>query len=194
MPRRMLLTAVLALLAAAPAASAKEVEKVQVCGAAGCSDVTKVAGQSLFFDSTTPGDPPAPSAFVRIHFRVGDGSGQHHDTFAIVATTDGRHLRTGGPDGAPAWFTLRADQGAAVRRAIRGIEPFPASRMPATAPYVPPTARVVETFSPAAATATSDDGGIATGTLVLGGGVLLLALAGLARLRPRRAPRPSGAA
>jgi hypothetical protein len=192
---RTIAVAVLATLVAAPAALSKGVEKVEVCGVAGCSDVSRDVGSRLLFDNTTPGDPPSPTAFVRIRFTVGDGRGGHHETFAVLTTADGRHLRSGSPSGrGQAWYTLRADQRVEVRKAIEGIEPFPASRMPATAPYVPPAARVVETFSPAAATTASDDGGIATGTLVLGGGVFLLALAGLARFRPRRAPRPSGAA
>lgn len=195
MLRRAVLAVSLTAVLAVPAASAKEVEKVEVCGAEGCADVTGKVGESLFFDMTTPGDPPRASAFLRVRFTVGDGSGEHHETFAMLVTADGRHLRSGGPDGAPAWFDMTSEQTAALRRAIRGAEPFPASRMPATKPYEPPTARVVETFSPADATtdtatdtATADDGGSGVAAMLLGGGALLALLAGAA-VRRRRLPR-----
>jgi len=187
MLRRTASIVTLTALFAVPAASAKEVEKVEVCGAQGCSNVTKDVGESLFFDMTTPGDPPRASAFVRIRFTVGDGSGKNHDTFAMLTTADGRHVRSGGPNGAPAWFDLTSEQAAAVRRAIRGVAPFPASRMPATKPYEPPTARVVETFSPAETAPATDGGGISSTTIVLIGAGAAVALLATAARRRRRA-------
>jgi hypothetical protein len=133
MIRRLAILTALAALGLPAAALAKEPVKATVCGANGCAS-------SEDKDAILPlveGGPPvatlpkvgAPAYRVRLTISVDDGSTAQRrktDTFTNWMSPKLRLVR----GSAGTWMTMPAPTLAALRHVARGIQPFPAARLP----------------------------------------------------------------
>jgi hypothetical protein len=153
-PRRLphLLVLALVALAVMPAvASAKRIVRAEVCGADDCTTVRGAALMDLA-DGGPPTDPPraaAPFFTARITVEVENG---RNETWTSTFVPNGGLLR--GADGT--WMDAPIQTENAFKRAARGLEAFPASKL---GPLPSPTqARVDEVVTPAADPAPVDDG------------------------------------
>jgi hypothetical protein len=193
----------LAALAAAPCTTvAKEIGRVRACGADGCRVVTqRVPDESIFETGTLGEGPPAPQPFVvvRVEIRDGDGSVESGWRFAFVPAPG--VVRYEAEPGVFHWGTLSPDRARAMRRVVRGVRPWPASRFPRDPREAAPAgvARAAET-APARVSAAAGRGGEGgtppPGRLAAGGAALALvaaaATAGLRRRRRSGAAAPPG--
>jgi hypothetical protein len=180
---RLTTTLLAVLLLAAPTAIAKEVEKVTVCGAAGCVDRTDRADESVV-GTGGPIDPPSTkSDWYDIRMAIGDGE-RVVDTFPIVYVPAQSAIRSQDEHGNPAWYT--AGDAPALDRLVEGITPRPARTLDLSGVRLEePTARVDQTFAP-----TPPDDGAGFPWLVL---LVLVLPAGVLIYRRSRTPGTSAA-
>jgi hypothetical protein len=115
--------------AVTPAAEAKQIESVEVCGSARC---VEVHGDDMFalaepgppFYGYRTGDPPRKSSpFYRVAITVGGGGA--HESFKVDLLPRAGLVR--GADGA--WTRLTARARRALARATADLPPLPASRL-----------------------------------------------------------------
>ena len=115
--------------AVTPAADAKKIEAVEVCGSSRCVDVR---GDDMFalaepgppFYGYRSGDAPRRSSpFYRVAITVGGGGG--HESFHVDLLPRAGLVR--GTDGA--WTRLTARARRALARATADLPPLPASRL-----------------------------------------------------------------
>jgi hypothetical protein len=180
MRRAVIAAVVLAALAVAPAAAAKEITSVKVCGADRCvtsRDATLLQG--LMNGGGTGSAPQHPAGAIRLRSRVGEpGGGAFHFTNWWVPGTGLLLVEDGG------WITLPDRVAGVLETVSTGLRPYPARRLglPAAAP-APAPAR------PAPATDEADGG---VDWLLVGGLCVIAAIAagGLALVLRRR---PGGA-
>ena len=129
--RHVLALALLATLAAAPAAQAKQVNALTVCGADGCREAPRAIGQALHdhgWAASATRPRPAP------HFRFILGIGDDHQTFATDRLTYVPSTRAiGGQDG---WWRVDRGTAAKIERALAKRRPLPAAKLRATAATV----------------------------------------------------------
>jgi hypothetical protein len=122
------------LLASVPAA-AKEVTDATVCGSNECAEAEDSSLIQPIVEGRGPTDPPDhPSGWFRTTVTVA-GEGGASDRFSFAAFPRDRLIR--GEDGA--WMAMSARTARVYRRLVRGIEPLPALRLPASA-AAPPVA------------------------------------------------------
>jgi hypothetical protein len=150
------LIAVSALLAAAPAVSAKEISKVTVCGDDGdCASVTAReigrGGLDELAAITAEGPPPekaAPWYRIKITMAYHDGEGTGHNSWTVAYVPSEGMIRGQGDGGRPVWGLAVPESRRILSKLTAGVEPLPASRL--TGLHVtPPAAQVSEVFSPA---------------------------------------------
>jgi hypothetical protein len=163
----------IALLAPAGTAAAKGVSAATVCGANTCNEVTD---HSLLMPLAEGGPPiasdPKRGEFYEVRIEVHGGGVR--DQFRVLALPAQRMLRA--PDGT--WTQLSERSAAALRRASRGLEPFPAADLPRD-----PPARVAGVFDPASE---ADGGGVPRAALVAAGAAAAVSVLALLGLRRRR--------
>ena len=133
MQRTLVLAAVAVLaLAAAPAASAKEIAKAEVCGADGCStasgDDRQVLGQG-----GASRTPPAAAPFYMVRIEVDTGAG-HTERWEMTAVPERRALRA--EDGT--WLEMPPEVAAVIAKLTAGRRGFPASGLMGAAPRPAP--------------------------------------------------------
>ena len=135
MPRRILATPALALAAlalTAPAAPAKQLTQALVCGASGCRDVSDRFGhgERALETGAAAAGPTQRAPFYRVRFAIGEG-GRAHAQFHVVYVPSQR-LTSSVDDqvGQRTWAQMTDDAARLYRRAVRGITPLPASRLP----------------------------------------------------------------
>ena len=135
--RRMLVLAAAAALtlAAAPAAVAKEVEQVQVCGPDDCATVGDENARMTIIDGGPPRTPPteAPYWEVRVTMvmsaeETGGAAEEHAWSFAAVPSKDAARAEDG------TWMQPPREATALVKEYSEGIDPYPASHMVGWAP------------------------------------------------------------
>ena len=121
---------VLAVLAAAPSAAAKEIQSVTACGAGDCA-TSKAGGLLLAMtDVGPPADGPASQApFYKLTVVVGDG-GKAVGRFESWWDPSAGLLL--GEDGT--WMAVRPALGRRLNRLTRGLAPRPAARLPGVRP------------------------------------------------------------
>lgn len=135
MQRRLIPAAVAAVaLAAAPAAGAKEISNAEVCGTAGaCQTVDDEASRMALMTASGRSIAPPPEApyyDVRAEYSHGD----QRQWVSYVAVPSRRAVRY--EDGA--WYVMTAEQGALIRKATAGAEPYPAAGLIGAAPAADP--------------------------------------------------------
>ena len=188
------LVAVVLLLAVAPAAVAKEISKVEVCGSDGCNVL--VAGEGppgngitqrellAFTEVVGPTDPPPAASgwfWVRITM-THDGVDENSWTNAWVPSA--RLLRARDDTGKGfTWFTVPRDTALSFRKVTRMLDPLPAATLRGLDAKLPPPRVDSAVTAPAPPPDRSD--GMPWGWIVLA-----VAPAGLiAALLRRHAPR-----
>jgi hypothetical protein len=142
MSRRMMLVApalaALTLTLTPPAAPAKELEQALVCGASGCTDVTDRVphDESMLQTSVIDPGPSKRESFYRIRFGLGDGhSARAQGSWRVLyVPSQGIVGSVDGSTGQRIWSRMTPDGQAAFRRAVRGIAPLPAKRLPLPRP------------------------------------------------------------
>lgn len=185
MPRRpALLLALLALLAAAPSAHAKQINSMAVCGNDGCRDVDRAIGQALHGAGSAPTvATPRRAPHYRFILRIGDDQ-QTFGTDRLVYVPSAQAL-----GGAGGWWRVDRGTAAKLQDALATRRPLPAAELPSTAAAIarPDSNGQPEVITPPASTpAEAADGGPAWWTFAAGG-LLAAALAvGLWRLRRGR--------
>lgn len=125
------LVALAAAVTAPSTAPAKEIGRVRACGADGCRVVTqRVPDESIFDTGALGAGPPAahPFVVVRIEIRGGDGTLESGWRFAFVPALG--MVRYEAEPGVFHWGTLTPERTRAMRRVVRGVRPWPASRFP----------------------------------------------------------------
>jgi hypothetical protein len=174
---RRIATALAVVLWLLPAAVAegKGLAAIEVCGARDCreaEDRGRLAG--LVFGGRPSGPPATPAAWYRMTVAVHAEDAPDRSTAIVVPSAE----RIRGEDGT--W--MEADFGfEAFRELVRGLRPYPASKLALEAPPLP-RARVAEVVEPPA-----DPGG--TGGFAWpwpAGGALALMVVGAAALGARR--------
>jgi hypothetical protein len=180
--RHVLPLALLATLAAAPSAQAKQIDALTVCGADGCRDVPRAIGQALHELGGAPlATTPREAPHYRLVMRIGDG----HRTFgtdSLVYVPDARAI---GGDGG--WSRLDRGTAAKLQRAVSRRRPLPGAKLPESTAAVagPGTGLPPEVVLPPTGTQPASSG---AGLGWWGLGVAALAAAlGLGVWRVRRA-------
>jgi hypothetical protein len=153
LPHPLALALAVAALALLPAvAAAKEIVKAEVCGAAGCREVTGSVVMDLP-DFGPPTDPPkeaAPFYTARLTVTVDGGKTETFDTTFVP-----RYGLMRGDDGT--WMDAPVQTEEAFKRATRGLEASPASELgPLPTPIAAQVDEVVR--PPADPAPVSDDG------------------------------------
>jgi hypothetical protein len=180
--RRLVLLAFAALLALPPAAGAKQVGGLTVCGRDGCHEVTAKAALKGFMSGYETLSPEKAEPFYAVRVAMmhdGERAGGWKVRYLpaaglIVAQADyGKKIWT-----RPAGVTARA-----LRRAARGLEPYPAAKL---GPVREPSPAAVE-VPPARVSAPAPGGGSSTLGMAGGAaGALAAALAAGALIARRR--------
>jgi hypothetical protein len=131
---RLLVLFLLVLGMAAPAASAKEVSRVEVCGSHGrCTSYDTSDFKSLMFlaQDAGPTDPPATAApWYRVRFTVDErehGGGYARWTVGYVPSSASLRVRDEG--GGFTWVALTPRAAAALERAARTVPALPGARL-----------------------------------------------------------------
>jgi hypothetical protein len=189
------LLAVVVLLAAAPAATAKEIAKVEVCGQGDCNVLVPGSGPpgnelkqrdlQALTEVVGPADPPpAPSGWFRVRVTI-EHEGVDASSWTNAWVPSARLLRARDETGKGyVWFTVPRDTALSFRKVTHRLHPLPAATLRGLDAKLPPphVDRVVTAPGPPAR-----GDGVPWGWIAL---ALALALAGLAAawLR-RRVPR-----
>jgi hypothetical protein len=150
-----LASALAALLLPAPA-PAKGVVKVVICGQNGCADVTRHARDTRLMDmGGAAGGPTANGpGFLRLRVSIGEGP----DTVATLRQlyVPARNIVAAQEDGGGwVWYSALPETTRILKRAARGMTPYPATRMPAAALRTTPPPQPPKTAPAPAKTETS---------------------------------------
>jgi hypothetical protein len=188
--------AVLATMVAATPTGAKEISSLLLCGARGaCHPVRGDAARQAFMSGSVQASPPDEHApFYSLVAGISEpGQGEIARSTVRWVPSAGR-IRTIADAGQPAWTRPAAQLTRALRKAARGLEPQPASRLgrlrasnPAAQAddVVPPP--VGEVLPPPARGEPAADGGSPATVVGLGaGGVAAIVAGGLVLVRRRR--------
>lgn len=175
MQRTLVLAAVAALaLVAAPAATAKEITRAEVCGADGCSSAA-AADREVLGNGGPPRTAPTAAPFYTVRITVDHREGASVG-WEMTAVPERHALRA--EDGT--WLDMPPDVAAVITKLAAGHRPFPASGLTGAAPPPKP--------HPAA---TSDTGGslwpeavLIALVLTAGGVVVVRAVRGSRRFGP----------
>ena len=135
MHRLVLAFAVLVILALPGAASAKELERVVVCGPSECA--TFQDHKTLrYFNWSDPGGVPPSSSYYRVKLVVAEGGGDTN-SWRILYDPARNVIRTTDETGAPIWRKLATHAPEATLARLDGMEPFapaPAAKQRPAAP------------------------------------------------------------
>jgi hypothetical protein len=185
--RRAALLATLAVVALPAAASAKEVSALTVCGTNGCRTITAAdALRSFMNDANVQAAPSHATEFLRLRAKV------THDGEDVGGWTSQwmrplNLIRSEGDEGSaftrPGAATTRA-----LRRAARGLRPYPAAKLAAV--REPSSVPVAAPPAPASRQA-ADGGSSPAGWIAAGGALAAAAAAALVVRRRRRGPAAS---
>jgi hypothetical protein len=178
-------------LAVPASASAKGVERADVCGASGCSSVDDEQTRYALLGGGEGIDPPKPGPFYRVRVVMREGETRHR--FNEDWLPSEHAIRVRGENGEPVWMRVLPETERALERATAGTTPYPASRIGDMGEPIRPT--VDSVFCPACRTSSDDGGGFPWWiAIVAGGAAALLAVSGrFYSTRRRAAARPSGA-
>jgi hypothetical protein len=135
-PTAPIAAAIAALLISAAPAAAKEVSKVQVCGAASCTTVDKSdniggGGDGLMVFAQDNGvaleDLQQPAPYYRVRITVDEGDSDFGWSIRYVPSA--KLIATRGESGELEWMDATDDFIAAMGQVTRGLDPIPAARM-----------------------------------------------------------------
>ena len=187
MRRLLLLLPAFAVLVLPPAAGAKEVGSLALCGTNGCHGVPGGEARRAFENSgmTAPA-PDRAEPFLQLRVTIRAHEGEDIPGFSLRWLPAANVIRATDDRGYATWSRPAAALTRALRRAARGLDRKPAAALGRLSTAPPPTARVAEVFTPAEEHADrSDDGGTSTLGLAAGAGALALLATALVRRRRR---------
>jgi hypothetical protein len=139
---RSLVLALALLLAAAPAAAAKEITKAEVCGPDGCTAVADVAVAPILGNGGPPRTPPTAAPYYDVRITMAEGDQNATWSFAAVPA---RHAMRA-DDGT--WMQMAPDAAALVTKTAAGRKPYPAGEMVGWAAAPDPKPEPASTDSP----------------------------------------------
>ena len=169
MPRLVFVTVLLAGLAAASPAVAKEVQSVRACGDGDCATSKAASLVREMTDIGPPADAPAAAApFFRLNLAVGDGKTTVGRFPAWWVPSAGRLL---GDEGM--WMAVRPEVRRRLDHLTRGLVALPSARLPGFA-----AGAADDATPPHPAPAVASDGNVPVVALLLGA-VMLVVLVGL---------------
>jgi hypothetical protein len=176
--RRAIVLAGLAALALPNAASAKEVAALTLCGTDGCQKITAHAALQGFMDGgyeTLAPDRAAPFFTVKVSMRH---AGDHAGGWTVQYLRAGNVIRAEADYGNQVWTRPAGATAQALRRAARGLQPYPAEKLgpvrePPPVAVEDPPARVSRPASGGGSSHVALAGGGATAALVLLAGGLV---------------------
>ena len=176
--RRAIVLASLTALALPTAASAKEVAALTVCGTDGCQKITAHAALQGFMDGgyeTLGPDRAAPFFTVKVAMRH---AGEHAGGWTVQYLRAANVIRADADYGKQVWTRPAGVTAQALRKAARGLQPYPAEKLgPVREP--PPVAvedqpaRVSHPASGGGSSHVAHAGGGATAAIALLGGALV---------------------
>jgi hypothetical protein len=128
--RRTLITAAIAALAlaAAPAATAKEIKKAQVCGPDACAAVDDEQGRAILVNGGPPRQPPTAAPYYEVRITMAEGDEEFPLSNAAVPA---RHALRG-DDGT--WMDMPPEMVALINKVAGDQRPFPAADLVGAAP------------------------------------------------------------
>ena len=173
--RGLVLAAVLvAVLAAAPSAAAKEIQSVTACGAGDCATSKARVLLLAMTDVGPPADGPASQApFYKLTIVVGDGGKAVGRFKSWWDPSAGRLL---GEDGT--WMAVRPALGRRLDRLTRGLAPRPAARLPGVRPTAAPA---TDALAPPRTAPIASTGGVPVVPVVVAVTLLVFAVVGVRR-------------
>jgi LPXTG-motif cell wall-anchored protein len=184
--RRAIVLAALAALALPAAASAKEVAALTLCGTDGCQKITAHAALQGFMNGgyeTLAPKQAAPFFSVKVAMRhAGDDAGG----WTVQYLRSANLIRADADYGKHVWTRPAGATAQALRKAARGLQPYPAEKL---GPVREPPPVAVE--DPPARVSRPASGGGSSHVALAGGGataVIALLAGGLVARRRRRHP------
>jgi hypothetical protein len=147
MRRLLAATAATTALALPAAGQAKEIGSLKVCGPGHCHAVTARAAMNAFLeDGYETLAPKSGGAFYEVRARMRHG-GEDAGGFTVLYVPSAGLLRAEADYGKHRWLRPAGVTARALRRAARGLRPYPADelgpvREPSPAPAASPPARV----------------------------------------------------
>jgi len=186
LPQLVLLALAAVALGPAATASAKEIDKVKVCGADGCHDVTDRTTMAITDGGPPTGSPDAATPFYRVKISMKEPGGESIPGWSLVWVPAAELI--GQEDGT--WTRPPSTTVDELKLATRGIEPLPASKLglPEPTPEETPAAASVPATPP------DDGGGPPTAVWVLLAAGALGLIAALARATVSALGRRGGSA
>jgi hypothetical protein len=188
-----LLIGIVAALAVASAASAKELTSAQACGIDDeCAPLQDLRSAMMILESGGSMSPPPPSApYYRLDFTIDTGGPEHHGFSGVYVPSKGLIATGANPNGTINWFPVYGQAMNVIQQAVRDLRPFPAPAAwpnwigdPVSAPANNPTPKPAPV---------ADEGTNWTPWLVAAGIVLLALTAGGLLARRLRVGRPTTA-
>jgi hypothetical protein len=147
-----LLLALASALLIAPAAGAKGISKMEVCGKSQCATLPGHGDdlEALLAGGTTAGPPEGPAPWYVVHTTVRPSRGEDFEPFSFreAYVPSAGLLRVRAEGGGYEWRTVGTDYEAAMRKATAGLAPRPAARLRGLEPV---QAKVDEVVAPPAA-------------------------------------------
>jgi hypothetical protein len=176
--RRAIVLASLTALALPTAASAKEVAALTVCGTDGCQKITAHAALQGFMDGgyeTLAPDRAAPFFTVKVAMRH---AGEHAGGWTVQYLRAANVIRADADYGKQVWTRPAGVTAQALRKAARGLQPYPAEKLgpvrePPPVAVEDPPARVSRPASGGGSSHVALAGGGATAAIALLGGALV---------------------
>ena len=187
-----LLLALAGALLFAPAAGAKGISKMEVCGASHCVALPGDGDdlEALLAGGSFAGPPEGPAPWYAVRTTVRPSRGEDFEPFSFreAYVPSAGLLRVRAEGGGYEWRDVGARYEAAMRKATGGLDPRPAARLRGLEPV---KAQVQEVVLPPA-DAQSDGGGTPWWIAVVAAAAgLIAALALYGRRRSRTAPATS---
>jgi hypothetical protein len=176
--RRAIVLASLAALALPTAASAKEVGALTVCGTDGCQKITAHAALQGFMNGgyeTLAPRQAAPFFSVKVAMRH---AGEHAGGWTVQYLRAANLIRAEADYGKHVWTRPAGTTAQALRKAARGLQPYPAEKLgpvrePPPVAVEDPPARVSRPASGGGSSRLTLAGGGATAAIVLVAGGLI---------------------
>ena len=184
--RRAIVLAALAALVPPTAASAKEVAALTVCGSDGCQRITAHSALRGFMDGgyeTLAPERAAPFFTVKVAMRH---AGEQAGGFTVEYLRAANLIRATGDYSKHVWTRPAGVTAQALRRAARGLQPYPAEKL---GPVREPPPVAVE--DPPARVSRPASGGGSSHLALAGGGAtaaIVLLASGLVARNRRRHP------
>jgi hypothetical protein len=183
--RRAIVLTALAALALPSAASAKEVAALTVCGSDGCQKITAHAALEGFMDGgyeTLAPKQAAPFFSVKVAMRH---AGEDAGGWTVQYLRAANMIRAEAEYGKHVWTRPAGTTAQALRKAARGLQPYPAEKL---GPVREPPPVAVE--DPPARVSRAAAGGGSSHVALAGGGATaaIVLLAGGLAVRRRRHP------